>query len=165
MQTDIIHTDTKSIEVSKVEAEEMNSVVAAKDGVLDLGIQSLELDQLPSLEDAIPIPIDLVDQYWTPETVGETKRMFFHRTEIREVPSVNNPEVLETVRFAMFIEVGKDNKKRSVCSAAARLVSFMHNRKIKQFTPFQITYKGKVNNKNNGFQSDSFEILLLNTSK
>jgi len=114
---------------------------------------------LPDIENAEVAPFDLMADYWTPEKLGENKRVFFDKIGTRFVKDLNSDGLIE-LECAFFLEQ-KDGEVKSVSNGSKRLVGAIESNQIKRGTPLLITFLGKTKNKNNNFQSDSWSIKPL----
>ena len=65
-----------------------------RDSAFEIQTADLSKNELPSLEDAQELPIDLCGNYWTPEHAGEFKKMFFVEIKPQKVLSATNPDEL-----------------------------------------------------------------------
>lgn len=124
--------------------------------VLDLK----NLDKMPDLSKAEEIPVDLTVQYWTPEKAGENKRLIFTGINVRETIDEESGEI-STLPCAFFLEQDDDGDTQTVCNGSKRLVGAFEGDKIKPGTPVSITYVGKVKNKTNAYQSDTWRVRPL----
>ena len=118
------------------------------------------LTNLPDLAKAEPAPVELLGEYWTPQSQGETKRVFFIdivNTNSIDPASGENVE-LSSVRF---LEKQGD-AYRMIRNSSKRLVAafevFSGDIKGK---PFEITYEGKKRNSTNSFMSDNWSVRPL----
>lgn len=145
-------------------AEDVKQAVAMVDNdqttAVEFGFTELSL---PDLGTQVLIPIDLVSSYWSPEKIGESRNLFFDRVAVQSIPDVYgpDPEVMKDVPYVFFFERDENGHAQVVCAGAARLVGFFQDRQFPRLAPFQITYKGKVQNKSNNFESQSFEIKMF----
>lgn len=113
---------------------------------------------LPSLETAKVAPISMNSEYWTPEKVGEKRRLFF--LDLR-VEAVIDAQSGETVDLTVLYFV--DSNKNVIRQASRRLVGVFENR-INSLHPgmaFEIEYLGKKKNATNSFQSDHWSVYEL----
>ena len=120
----------------------------------------LNLESIPDLDDATVLPIDLVSRYWSPDTKGDVKRMYFDKIEVRKVSEKENPEVLQDLAVAFFYEKVQ-GQVNTVCNASKRLIAVIENQSIMRGTPLQITYLGKRKNSTNEFKSDDWDVKPL----
>ena len=130
-----------------------------------LQVMAVDLTKnLPDLSKANELPVDLSGNYWTPESPGETKRLFFVEIKPQKVLSANGTGELIDLDCAVFLEQTATGIS-TVTNGSRRLVgvleSYVDAGQIKQGTPLQITYNGKKKNKSNGFQSDNWSIKPL----
>lgn len=130
-------------------------------------IQTADLssNNLPSLDDAEELPIDLCGNYWTPEMPGEFKKVFFAEIKPQKVLSASNPDELIDLDCAIFLEKLADGTIQTVTNGSRRLVGILEqyigNGSIKRGMPLKITYMGKRKNKTNNFQSDNWSVRPL----
>lgn len=126
----------------------------------ELGLQNFDLDGvLPDLySSARALPIDLVQEYWSPEAPGETKRVYFKG--ILEKDTLLEDDTRKTLRHATFLEQTKEGNYRWISNASVRLVQHMEDMRIKTGTPLEITYKGKARTRG-GFNIDTWQIRPL----
>jgi hypothetical protein len=122
-------------------------------------IKTVNVNELSTLnlESAAVMPVDLMSDYWTPETVGESKRVVFTKVEPVSTIDQQSGEVIE-LECAFFV-TPVDGKLQSIRNGSKKLVSAVQN--LPANTPLLITYKGKVKNKSNGFKSDDWSIQPL----
>ncbi len=153
-------TEEQTQEVSVIEE---NGVAVQNDSV-SFKVADLSDSNLPDLEtEAEVTPLDLVSDYWTPETEGESRNVFFDQFGIFQCMDINDPDVLVDLECAVFI--WKDPNTGSVKSlrnGSKRLVGALKSFSgLKRGMPLQITYAGKKKNKNNNFKSDVWSIKPL----
>lgn len=129
-------------------------------------IIAIDIDggELPNLEDAQVLPIEINFTYWTPkETGGEEKRVFFLEIRPEKVQSISSQEIVD-LDTAIFIERTEDGI-RQIGNGSKRLVgplmNAIDNGIIKRGTPLLIKHIGKKKNKNNNFFSDDWSIKPL----
>jgi len=117
---------------------------------------------LPDLnnENAQTLPIDLMADYWTPESIGEQKRVFFIEIKNRLVLDQSSGELID-LECAFFIEQTKENELIQISNGSKRLVGALSSNEIRKGTPLLITYMGKKRNKSNGFSSDNWSVKPL----
>ena len=99
-------------------------------------------------------------EYWSPIDKGETKLVVFDTMSVESITNVDTAEekLLPTVHL---LEQKKDGSLARISNSSARLVGLFERMNYKQGTPLKITYLGKERNKNNAFQSDSWEVKQL----
>ena len=126
-------------------------------------MSDFDIMDLPDLENAPVVPLSLVEDYWSPEQKGESRKLGFLGTKTVEIPAMDgeNAGELRPVTYAEFVERQADGTGKMVTSAAARLVGFFTDRNIPRGTFWHITYEGKVQNKTNPFKSDAFRINMI----
>lgn len=116
-------------------------------------------NSLPDLSTAKEIDVDLLSDYWTPENIGETKRVFFVGIETRTKIDKETGEV-EELDHVIFFEKTEEGIK-TITNASAVLVQAFSTGTIPQGTPVSIQYIGKKKNKNNAFQHDAWRVKPL----
>lgn len=122
----------------------------------DLILPPVELD-LESLEVA---SVDLSQEYWTPNEVGEKKRMIFAGVSERVVLDQKTSEEI-LLPCAVFVLPGADGEHKTIVNGSKRLVAVFENGGIANGTPVQVTYTGKKKNRTNGNQSDTWSVVTL----
>lgn len=141
-----------STEITK---KEENSVAVAVD---------LTGSNLPNLEEAKLFPLSLGGEYWTPEEVGETKRVFFFEVKTTKLKSFNNSELID-LDCAFFLEQDKDLNTHTIYNGSRVLVgiieSCVEGGLVQKGTPLEIRYEGKKKNKSNGNFSDRWSVKPL----
>lgn len=113
---------------------------------------------LPSLEKAQMAPLAMNSEYWTPEKIGEKRRLFFYDLRVEQVIDAQSGE---TVDLSVLYFV--DSNKNVIRQASRRLVGVFENR-INSLRPgmaFEIEYLGKKKNATNSFQSDHWSVYEL----
>lgn len=141
-----------------------NELSLRTDSAFEIQTADLSTD-LPSLDDAKELPIDLCGNYWTPEHAGEFKKMFFVDIKPQKVLSATNPDELIDLDCATFLEKLKDGTVQTVTNGSRRLVGILEqyigNGSLKRGTALKITYMGKRKNKTNNFHSDNWSVRPL----
>ena len=136
-----------------------------RDSAFEIQTADLSKNELPSLEDAQELPIDLCGNYWTPEHAGEFKKMFFVEITPQKVLSATNPDELIDLDCATFLEKTVNGTVQTVTNGSRRLVGileqYLENGSLKSGMPLKITYMGKKKNKTNNFQSDNWSVRPL----
>lgn len=115
---------------------------------------------LPDLDDAEVIPLDLSSEYWTPKLPGETKKVYFDTIKVSQVQDVNNKEVLIDLPCAFFFEK-INGEVKTIRNGSKRLVAILENNNIERGTPLQIEYLGKKKNSTNSYMSDEWSCKPL----
>ncbi|MEG1671800.1 MAG: hypothetical protein RRY33_08765 [Alistipes sp.] len=121
--------------------------------------------QLPDLTKAEASPLELSGEYWTPEGVGEKRRMFFKDLRVEQAIDQKTGANVELL-VAYFVEPTTDGKRRVVRQASRRLTAIFENyaENIRPGMAFEITYNGKMKNKTNQNSSDTWSIVPLDTN-
>lgn len=120
-----------------------------------------EGQQLPNLHtDAEPVQVDLVSDYWSPESEGESKRVFFIKIDESDArdQQTNQPITLDC---AFFLEQKPDGSTAQIRNGSKRLVGAIEKNNIIPGTALEIRYMGKKKNKTNGNISDHWSIRPL----
>lgn len=127
-----------------------------------VNVEAVDFSNLPDLSKAEVQPVELSGEYWTPENVGEKKRVFFAGL-VEEV--VLEPETGEnrTLLVAKFIERQADGELRAIRNGSRRLVGIFEqfSNSVKPGDAFEITYLGKKKNNTNSFRSDNWSVKAL----
>ena len=95
---------------------------------------------LPDLNEMEVLPIDLVQDYWTPESAGETKRLFFKGIVKERKKDEETGEPYEA-EVAYFIEQLADGSHKQITNQSVRMISSV--KPLQPGTPIQVTYTGK----------------------
>ena len=96
-----------------------------RDSAFEIQTADLSKNELPSLEDAQELPIDLCGNYWTPEHAGEFKKMFFVEIKPQKVLSATNPDELIDLDCATFLEKTANGTVQTVTNGSRRLVGIL----------------------------------------
>lgn len=105
---------------------------------------------------------DLAYEYWSPQEIGEVKRMVFKCIQTRTVPDHNNDDADVELPCAVFLIPGKTvDEIKTIVNGSKRLVAVFENNQIGEGTPVQVTYKGKKKNRTNGNMSDDWSVVTL----
>jgi hypothetical protein len=123
-------------------------------------MQKLSIDDIDELDKAEAAPIELSSSYWTPKLPGEQRKVIFDRIDVSLVPSAFNADETIELECAFFI-VKENGAVKQICNGSKRLVGTLQSYNIQKGTALQITYEGKVKNKNNNFSSDSWSVVPL----
>jgi hypothetical protein len=128
-------------------------------------IQSYDLlEELPNLQGAKILPIDLTSEYWTPEKEGETKLCFFQDIKSSSYTDEQTGETIE-LPCIIFLEQKETGELKTFRNGSKRLVaslqSAMNSGKIVAGTPLRIEYLGKQKNSTNAFKSDIWSVKPL----
>lgn len=118
------------------------------------------LAKLPDLSKAEVAPTELLGEYWTPEGIGETKRVFFAGFGTQNVieQATGEERDLDIVKF---VEKQGDTF-RTIRNGSARLVGAFTQfaKELKPGQPFEIVYLGKKKT-NTGKFADSWSVRPL----
>lgn len=162
-------TEEKEKEVEVLESEVVENQDQSDDQAIQVMAEtpylgqtfdlSATADMLPDLHSGVELPLDLASGYWTPEQVGESKKVFFEKVEtIQVLSSFSNPPVIVDLEHAFFVEQTEEGEFRSIRSASKVLVGIMTANKVRRGTPLKITYTGKRKNKSNAFDSSVWSV-------
>ncbi|SHK93679.1 hypothetical protein SAMN05444266_101646 [Chitinophaga jiangningensis] len=127
-------------------------------------VEMSSIENMPDLDDAVVVPIDLMAEYWEPAAIGESKKVYFHSVAPQMFPDFNDPSVEVEIDCALFYEKTKGEVK-PWRNASKRLVSLLNG--LTQGSVVQITYLGKKKNKKNSFESAVWSIkpIVINLPK
>ena len=109
------------------------------------GIQAFDIanGELPDLDQAEELNVDLMDDYWSPEEPGESKKVFFQKIGTRRVLDQQTGEVID-LECAFFMEKDpKTGNYRTISNGSKRLVGALQANGVTKGMPLMITYKGK----------------------
>lgn len=144
---------------------EKELVLREQESSFEILAADLSSSNLPSLDDAEELPIDLCGNYWTPEMPGEFKKVFFAEIKPQKVLSATNSDELIDLDCAIFVEKTTDGTLQTVTNGSRKLVGMLEqyiaNGSLKSGVPLKITYMGKRKNKTNNFQSDNWSVKPL----
>lgn len=119
----------------------------------------LDPNDMDQLESADKAPIDLMGNYWTPENIGEFKRVIFDRIDASKVLAQDTGEIIE-LECAFFL-VKENGVVKQVLNGSKRLVGALQSYNIVKGTPLEIKYLGKKTNSTNSFKSDNWSVTPL----
>lgn len=119
----------------------------------------IDVKNIDQIEEAEEAPIDLMSDYWTPETMGESKRMIFDRIDVSRVLSQEDGEVFELECAFFFVK--ENGRVRQIRNGSKRLVGALQAYNIERGTPLMVRYLGKKRNKSNQFSSDNWSVTPL----
>lgn len=131
-----------------------NLQVAEKEAT---GLQPISVENIDALEQAEAAPFDLMSDYWSPEVIGEKKRVLFDKIETTEVPDQVTGEVLELECAFFFVK--ENGQVKRIRNGSKRLVGALL--RMPPRTALEIKYLGKKKNKNNANSSDNWSITPL----
>ena len=119
--------------------------------------------ELPNLEDAEVMPLELSSEYWEPGVEGEVKKVVFSHIEDASMPKRDAPGEFALVPTAFFYEQ-RDGSIVLIRQASKMLVASIQNNAVRRGTPMQIIYTGKKKFKN-GNMGDTWSVkpLLIKT--
>lgn len=125
-------------------------------------VVKVDFTNLPDLAQATPEPVEMSGEYWTPEEVGETRRLFFFDLNIENVVDMESRETYE-LPVVRFLEPDGEGGVRSVRNGSCRLVGIFESfaMSIKQGDAFEIKYLGRKKNKSNARKSDCWSVRRL----
>lgn len=128
-------------------------------------LQAFDLTgQLPKLSEAKVIPADLTSEYWTPETEGEFKLVFFQEIKNSTYTDEQTGETIE-LPCAVVIEQKENGVLKTIRNGSKRLVASLEDAlkdgKIQQGSPLRIEFLGKQKNATNSFRSDRWSVKPL----
>lgn len=117
------------------------------------------ISRMPDLERMEVASVDMSSEYWSPDEVGEKRRMIFW--EVRSCPSLDfqSGEMVE-LESAIFVQkIGETVK--SIRNASRLLVAVFEHGNVTQGTAVEITYLGKKKAKRSGNMCDQWSVVLL----
>lgn len=123
-----------------------------------------QLIPIDSLQDAEPAPVDIMSDYWTPQRVGEKKKIIFQKIAMWPVVDQQSGAVIELpcVFFTTFV----DGNLRLMRNGSKKLVAAFQGNDVPPGTGWEVTYLGKVKNRTNSFSSDDWGLHpLIHTTK
>jgi hypothetical protein len=149
-----------------METTEIKKVENNQVGSIEINIlQRFDLSkELPNLSEAKVLPMDLLSEYWTPESPEEFKLCFYK--EIKQV-FYTDPITKDVVDLpcVVFIEQTAEGILKTIRNGSKRLVATIEDAvnsgKLAEGTPLKITFKGKEKNATNSFQSDRWSVNPL----
>lgn len=124
------------------------------------GVNKEELSQIANADN---LDFDMKGEYWTPQAIGERKRMVFQHLVKGEMIANKygaNPDEMVPVDTAYFIEVYKEGdkvKQQMIRSCATVIVSFLERNRVPKHAILDIEYKGKKRGEK--FQFDDFKFI------
>ncbi len=146
---------TKNEETAELEVSNnaIGSILNLSGSVLDL----------PDLSESIEMPIDLMSDYWTPETPGEFKLVIFDRIDITDVlvKDEDDNDVIAQLKCAYFLEQLPNKDIKPIRNASKRLVGAILSAGVKRGAALKLTFMGKKKNATNSFKSDSWSVRPL----
>ena len=113
----------------------------------------LSTSNLPDLFEMEASNVDYVSEYWTPETEGEAKRVFYEGIQDSFFPDKGTGEEIQ-LPCVFMIEQTTDGKLKRLRNGSWKLRSAFEQHQVAQGTPFQIVYKGKVQTSAQRFSAD-----------
>lgn len=128
-------------------------------------VSVVDFSKLPNLNEAQVDPVELSGEYWTPETEGESKRVFFAGLVEESVLEMESGETRQLI-VAKFVEQ-RNGQLRAVRNGSRRLVGIFEQfaNTVKIGDAFEITYLGKKKNSTNSFKSDNWSVKSLTFKK
>lgn len=122
-------------------------------------LQTVTPEQLAKLNDAKPLPVDLVSDYWSPVNKGEKKNIIFDRIAPWLVPDQTTGDVIEL--DCVFMHVAEEGSIRTIRNGSKRLVAAFRGNNVVRGTGWEVTYEGKTRNRTNSFSSDDWQVRPL----
>jgi len=122
-------------------------------------LASVHVTDIDQLDTATSAPIDLMSDYWTPDTPGELKRVLFDRIDASQVLV---PETGELIDLECAFFYFKDNGVvKQIRNGSKRLVGALQSYNIQRGTALEVKFLGKKQNRTNAFKSDNWSIKPL----
>lgn len=122
-------------------------------------IAPVSVDDIDALDNAEAAPVDLMSDYWSPETPGEAKKVIFDRIETTGVLDQTTGELLDLECAYFFVK--ENGTVKRIRNGSKRLVGAIQSFKLAQGTPLEIRYLGKKANKTNSHKSDNWMVKPL----
>lgn len=137
----------------------MEKTVSLQQNAAPAGFPAL-LKNLPNLDKCEVEPIELVGDYWSPETAGEKKRVFFYDFSTQSVLDQATGEERD-LTIVRFIEPNGGDY-RLIRNGSARLVGQFEQmaRSLNSGDAFEITYLGKKKT-TTGKQADAWSVKRI----
>ncbi|AXE16244.1 hypothetical protein DR864_00430 [Runella rosea] len=146
----------QSTEIVTAETLEFTDLEVSKPAALNVPTVDLtEMTEMPDLDAGNVMLLDLSSEYWSPLNAGEAKRLLFVKIDNTQVQDINDPNLILHLPCAFFLEKDKSGIKQ-IRNGSKRLVAALEN--VPAGMPLLITYKGKIQNKNNAFKSDNWSV-------
>lgn len=139
-------------------AEQPEQLPAVK---IDYGLQPVALENIEALHTAEAAPIDLMSDYWSPENVGEQRRVLFDRIQFMGVVDQSTGELVDLECAFFFYQEVPGGPVKQIRNASKRLVGTIQSFNLQKGTPLLIKYQGKKRNKNNANLSDNWTVTPL----
>lgn len=129
---------------------------------LDLS-QEYPLEEL-SPEKLVSGNINLLEEYWTPSSIGETKLLVFRGIcEEETVPDYQDLSQMQEMPVAHFVEL-LENGMTLIKTAAIRLVSWARaNMEVGEV--YRVVFTGSFPNKYNEYSSFYFQVFAIDLNE
>lgn len=118
----------------------------------------LEPQQIDQLETAEAMAMDLMSDYLSPVTPGESWKVIFDCIDITPVPDQQSGAIVD-LECAFFWMKDDKGQLRRVRNGSKPLVGGLQ--RVPQGTPLLIRYLGKARNKTNSFSHDAWSVHPL----
>ena len=120
---------------------------------VESGIQTFDITNgnMPDLDAAEELNLDLMDDYWSPEREGEAKRVFFQKIDTRKVLDQQTGEVIDLECVFLTEKDPNTGSYRTISNGSKRLVGSLMANGVQQGMPLQITYRGKKKTQGGNF--------------
>lgn len=138
-----------------------NLPVISENGHDNLALQAINPDSLGDLFTAEPAPIDLMSDYWTPMSMGESRRVYYDRIQPMGVVDQTSGEVISMDCAFFFWQERPGEPYKQIRNGSKRLVGAIQSYNLPRLTPLEIRYQGKKRNATNQFLSDNWSITPL----
>jgi hypothetical protein len=127
----------------------------------NLALQPVSPDALGDLTQAEASPIDLMSDYWTPVSAGESRRVYFDRIQPMGVVDQQSGEIIQMDCAFFFWQERPGEPYKQIRNGSKRLVGAIQQFNLPRLTPLEIKYAGKKRNATNQFMSDNWAITPL----
>lgn len=123
-------------------------------------VQQVNMEDIDLLEEAEVVPINLSSEYWTPQSIGESKKVMFDRIDIQQTLSLDGSGEIIDLECVFFF-VKENGSVKQMCNGSKRLVGSLQNLGAKRGAALEITYTGTKKNKSGPFSSATWDIHPL----
>jgi hypothetical protein len=127
----------------------------------NLALQPVNPEALADLSQAETTPIDLMSDYWTPTSAGESRRVYFDRIQPMGVVDQTSGEIIQMDCAFFFYQERPGEAYKQIRNGSKRLVGAIQQYTVPRLTPLEIKYLGKKRNSTNQFMSDNWQVTPL----
>lgn len=149
-------------ELVKKEQQKME-VTTPNAGIFSNSMVSLDSpDFIPDIDSEETVQIELAQNYWTPDQIGESKAGVFMGVKLQTRIDPDTGEEEDPLPTANFL-TKENGTVTSFTNASKILLGIMQD--VPEGAAVRITYMGKKKNKNNSYSSDNWSVKPLNLSR